>query len=291
MVTTRRNPDSLVKLCLVAVQKLLASAAMKRTWNSNKNDLSSIVQSHIPHNLRQKLQEQVVQDWRVYDTVTLRLLELLFSPSTSSLRLIHVRTFYRDAFVNLLPRLTGLLELSVQDPVWTLSRRQLGMAATALSAMTHLRVLTLQYCAHDRLLAVVGANCPFIQVVDVRGSRDVTDEGVWSLVTLDPGGAFLSLESHSQKQKVSEKFRNCWGAAVKSLTSRLVTVLTEATLQAEQTEEEDYPVTWCRCCATLTYIDLRCTRVTPVGLSLLTQALPPTTQIVRNAQGCLATQT
>ncbi|ROT68872.1 hypothetical protein C7M84_012971 [Penaeus vannamei] len=252
MVTTRRNPDSLVKLCLVAVQKLLASAAMKRTWNSNKNDLSNVVQSHIPHNLRQKLQEQVVQDWRVYDTGRLR------EPPAS---------------------LTGLLELSVQDPVWTLSRRQLGMAATALSAMTHLRVLTLQYCAHDRLLAVVGANCPFIQVVDVRGSRDVTDEGVWSLVTLDPGGAFLSLESHSQKQKVSEKFRNCWGAAVKSLTSRLVTVLTEATLQAGERRRR-LPLT-----------NLRCTRVTPVGLSLLTQALPPTTQIVRNAQGCLATQT
>ncbi|KAK7068317.1 hypothetical protein SK128_001856, partial [Halocaridina rubra] len=53
-------------------------------------------------------------DWRVYDTVTLRLLEVLFSSNTTSLKLIYVRTFYRDAFVTLLPRLTGLQQLRIQ---------------------------------------------------------------------------------------------------------------------------------------------------------------------------------
>lgn len=60
------------------------------------------------------LQNKVLQDWRLYDTISLRLLELLLSPATSSLRLAHVRVFFRDAFLGLLHRLTGLQELTLQ---------------------------------------------------------------------------------------------------------------------------------------------------------------------------------
>lgn len=59
-------------------------------------------------------QNTVLQDWRLYDTISLRLLELLLSSTTTSLRLTHVRVFFRDAFLGLLHRLTGLQEFTLQ---------------------------------------------------------------------------------------------------------------------------------------------------------------------------------
>lgn len=59
-------------------------------------------------------QNTVLQDWRLYDTIALRLMELLLSSTTTSLRLAHVRVFFRDAFLGLLPRLTGLQEFTLQ---------------------------------------------------------------------------------------------------------------------------------------------------------------------------------
>lgn len=59
-------------------------------------------------------QDTVLHDWRLYDTISLRLLELLLSSTTTSLRLAHVRVFFRDSFLALLHRLSGLQEFTLQ---------------------------------------------------------------------------------------------------------------------------------------------------------------------------------
>ncbi|XP_064104743.1 uncharacterized protein LOC135214401 [Macrobrachium nipponense] len=277
-------PD-LVSGCLAVIQRLLTAATRRKSWHSHKAALTAYLHANIPHNLRQRLQERVLADWRVYDTVTLRLLELLFSSATSSLELIHVRTFYRDAFVNLLPRLTGLSHLQIQDPVWTLSRRQLGVTLLSISKMSYLRVLTLQYCGHDALLAAAGASCPHLQVVDVMGARGVTDEGVWSLVTVRPGGwsGMMALEEDIIKKKsMAVRLGKCWGAAVKSITSKLLFALMEPKdpklLKHMRSDGED-SFCWSRCTSSLVHIDLRCTKASPVGVAILKQALLTKAQI------------
>ncbi|KAG7169177.1 hypothetical protein Hamer_G026472, partial [Homarus americanus] len=154
---------NLVTVAAAAVLRLLTAAARRRTWKKDKMQLIIIVQTHIPSHLRQRLQERVLYDWRLYDTVSLRLLELVFSSTTSSLRLHHVRAFFRDDLTRLLVRLSGLQELMIQDPTWSLSTHQLTLVADALTKMTCLRVLTLQYCTHNKLLAALADTCTSLQ--------------------------------------------------------------------------------------------------------------------------------
>lgn len=281
-------PPDLVSGCLAVLQRLLTVATRQKSWHTHKAFLTHYLHTHIPHNLRQRLQDRVLADWRVYDTVTLRLLELLFSSTTTSLQLTHVRTFYRDAFVNLLPRLTGLQHLKIQDPVWTLNRRQISVTLLSISKMTYLRVLTLQYCGHDVLLAAAGAHCPHLQVVDMRGAREVSDEGVWSLVTVGPGGSGggttpLILEDEIAKQKMAAKFGKCWVSALKVITSKLVLALTEPKdpklIKHRRSSDCEDDICWSRCSSSLVHVDLRCTKITSVGVTILQQALSPKARI------------
>lgn len=277
-----KDVPRLVSLTLTKVLRLLTEAVRQRTWQVNKAALTHIVHTHIPHNIRQDLQERVLHDWRVYDTVSLRLLELLFSSTTSTLRLVHVRTFYRDSFIDLLLRLTGLQKLNIQDPVWRLSRRQLRLTADALSRMVQLRVLTLHYCGHDLLLAVTGTHCPNLQEVDVRWSQSVSDEGVWGLVTA-PTARHDSLTSTSS-HKMTFNLRSCWGAAFRSLASKMRALNDPPSPQISDAEPlKEETLSWSACCSTLVYVDLRCTSVTQVGVGLLARALPAHTRLAHDA--------
>ncbi|XP_069162120.1 uncharacterized protein [Procambarus clarkii] len=224
----RAQAPHLEALAESAVLTVLTEATKKRSWQGNKAHITHIVHAHLPHIVRQRMQERVLRDWRVYDTVSLRLLDLLFSATTTSLRLVHVRTFYRDDLISLLPRLAGLRELSFQDSTWTLSQRQLGLAAHALTTMVHLRVLKLQYCGHNLLLATLGAHCPNLQVVDVLGSQGVDDEGVWGLVTVNHA-YYNTLARHalahspkSYNNSLNVSPGGCWILAFRSLASKML---------------------------------------------------------------------
>ncbi|KAG0716896.1 hypothetical protein GWK47_008564 [Chionoecetes opilio] len=276
---------SLVSLTLTKVQRMLTTAVKSSSWPKHKQILTHAVLTHVPHHLRQILQNKLLHDWRLYDTISLRLLELLLSPATNSLRLAHVRVFFHDAFLALLHRLTGLQELTLQDSVWTLSRQQVGVMADALSYMTHLRVLILHHCGHNLLLAAVASNCPHLQVVSVRGSRAVDDSGVWSLVTVPPRRPGPPHRAH-RKANIS------WYTVVKSLIS-VSTVLDlirkedkdRAPLKvlpsprpssdsiSSRDSSDDFSLS--SPCSSLTLVDVRCTSVTSAGIFLLTQALQP----------------
>nr|XP_053635894.1 uncharacterized protein LOC128691109 isoform X1 [Cherax quadricarinatus]XP_053635895.1 uncharacterized protein LOC128691109 isoform X1 [Cherax quadricarinatus]XP_053635896.1 uncharacterized protein LOC128691109 isoform X1 [Cherax quadricarinatus] len=310
----RESAPRLETLAEVLLLKMLKVATRRRSWHSDRTALSHIVYTHVPHTVRQRLQERVLQDWRVYDTVSLRMLHLLFSCTTTSLRLVHVRTFYRDDLIVLLPRLTGIKELCFQDSTWELSRRQLGLTADALSRMVHLRVLTLQYCGHNLLLATVGAHCPHLQVLDVRGSQAVDDDGMWGLVTVNHAFyAYLARHalSHSsvpQTHKPSLSISSCWLLAFKSLTSKMMMKMTvkktqstqvnnsgdakgvgdetcrnvgALTSERERVDQED--ISWSQCCSSLVFLDIRCTGVTPAGVTILAQALPAHTSLAHDA--------
>ncbi|XP_045114157.1 uncharacterized protein LOC123506276 isoform X2 [Portunus trituberculatus] len=280
---------SLVSLTLAKVQRMLTSAVKSSTWPKNRQTLTHAVDTHVPHHLRQELQNKVLQDWRLYDTISLRLLELILSPATSSLRLAHVRVFFRDAFLGLLHRLTGLQELTLKDSVWTLSRPQVSVMSDALSKMTNLRVLVLHYCGHNLLLAAAASHCPHLQVVSVRGSRAVDDSGVWSLVTAPTS---RPAPAHHARKKSS--IISSWYSVVKSLTS--VTAAMEVCGKQKDVDSDEefqnlpvYPdntrtrttsLPMSPCCASLTFVDLRCTSVTSAGVYLLTQALQPHAHLV-----------
>lgn len=275
---------SLVSLTLAKVQRMLTSAVKSSSWPKSKQILTHAVFTHVPHHLRQKLQNKVLQDWRLYDTISLRLLELLLSPATSSLRLAHVRVFFRDAFLGLLHRLTGLQELTLQDPVWTLSRQQVGVMADAMNKMTNLRVLILHHCGHNLLLAAVASHCPHLQVVSVRGSRAVDDSGVWNLVTVP---TCRPAPAHPSRRK--SNIITSWYSVVKSFTSVTAAIDLISKQQKDMLPIEDMPrphlppdntrsrttFAMSPCCSSLAFVDVRCTGVTSAGVYLLTQALQP----------------
>lgn len=53
-----------------------------------------------------------------------------------------------------------------------------------------------------------------MQEVDVRGSRAVSDEGAWGLVTAS--------RTTTPTHKTTFNIRNCWGAAFRSLTTKIM---------------------------------------------------------------------
>ncbi|XP_045626331.2 uncharacterized protein [Procambarus clarkii] len=277
----RAQAPHLEALAESAVLTLMTGATKKRSWQGNKAHITHIVHAHLPHIVRQRmqehegnqkvlqkhegnqkvLQERVLRDWRVYDTVSLRLLDLLFSATTTSLRLVHVRTFYRDDLISLLPRLAGLRELS-------------------------------------------------FQVVDVLGSQGVDDEGVWGLVTVNQAH-YNALARHALAHS-PKSYNNClnvspggcWILAFRSLASKMLmkmvpskahsmqvnnadTKVEEDESNGEDTstktgwgvktvgeKQDQEAVMWSLCCSTLAFLDLRSTGVTQAGVTMLTQALP-----------------
>nr|XP_045626331.1 uncharacterized protein LOC123775316 isoform X3 [Procambarus clarkii] len=277
----RAQAPHLEALAESAVLTLMTGATKKRSWQGNKAHITHIVHAHLPHIVRQRmqehegnqkvlqkhegnqkvLQERVLRDWRVYDTVSLRLLDLLFSATTTSLRLVHVRTFYRDDLISLLPRLAGLRELS-------------------------------------------------FQVVDVLGSQGVDDEGVWGLVTVNHAH-YNALARHalahspkSYNNSLNVSPGGCWILAFRSLASKMLmkmvpskahsmqvnnadTKVEEDESNGEDTstktgwgvktvgeKQDQEAVMWSLCCSTLAFLDLRSTGVTQAGVTMLTQALP-----------------
>ncbi|XP_069162104.1 uncharacterized protein [Procambarus clarkii] len=277
----RAQAPHLEALAESAVLTLMTGATKKRSWQGNKAHITHIVHAHLPHIVRQRmqehegnqkvlqkhegnqkvLQERVLRDWRVYDTVSLRLLDLLFSATTTSLRLVHVRTFYRDDLISLLPRLAGLRELS-------------------------------------------------FQVVDVLGSQGVDDEGVWGLVTVNHAH-YNALARHalahspkSYNNSLNVSPGGCWILAFRSLASKMLmkmvpskahsmqvnnadTKVEEDESNGEETstktgwgvktvgeKQDQEAVMWSLCCSTLAFLDLRSTGVTQAGVTMLTQALP-----------------
>ncbi|XP_076057541.1 uncharacterized protein LOC143035023 [Oratosquilla oratoria] len=229
--STSPAPPRLESLALESVRVLVTGVVRRRRWEEKRDALRNAIHKVLPHNLRQALQDVVLRDWRVYDLLTLRVLDLLLSGSTRSLRVTQVRTFYQDDFVQLLGRLVGLQELVLQDFGLTLTGRKLTLTASALSRMEHLRVLTLQYCAHDLLLAAVGRQCHVLQVLDVRGSRNVTDAGAQALVSSSRGASPAVTPSSTQapsvltspgKNQLSLRPKSFWGVAVKSFALKLV---------------------------------------------------------------------
>ncbi|XP_069162109.1 uncharacterized protein [Procambarus clarkii] len=277
----RAQAPHLEALAESAVLTLMTGATKKRSWQGNKAHITHIVHAHLPHIVRQRmqehegnqkvlqkhegnqkvLQERVLRDWRVYDTVSLRLLDLLFSATTTSLRLVHVRTFYRDDLISLLPRLAGLRELS-------------------------------------------------FQVVDVLGSQGVDDEGVWGLVTVNHAH-YNALARHalahspkSYNNSLNVSPGGCWILAFRSLASKMLmkmvpskahsmqvnnadTKVEEDESNGEDTstktgwgvktvgeKQDQEAVMWSLCCSTLAFLDLRSTGVTQAGVIMLTQALP-----------------
>ncbi|XP_069162114.1 uncharacterized protein [Procambarus clarkii] len=277
----RAQAPHLEALAESAVLTLMTGATKKRSWQGNKAHITHIVHAHLPHIVRQRmqehegnqkvlqkhegnqkvLQERVLRDWRVYDTVSLRLLDLLFSATTTSLRLVHVRTFYRDDLISLLPRLAVLRELS-------------------------------------------------FQVVDVLGSQGVDDEGVWGLVTVNQAH-YNALARHalahspkSYNNSLNVSPGGCWILAFRSLASKMLmkmvpskahsmqvnnadTKVEEDESNGEDTstktgwgvktvgeKQDQEAVMWSLCCSTLAFLDLRSTGVTQAGVTMLTQALP-----------------
>nr|XP_053635897.1 uncharacterized protein LOC128691109 isoform X2 [Cherax quadricarinatus] len=252
----RESAPRLETLAEVLLLKMLKVATRRRSWHSDRTALSHIVYTHVPHTVRQRL----------------------------------------------------------QDSTWELSRRQLGLTADALSRMVHLRVLTLQYCGHNLLLATVGAHCPHLQVLDVRGSQAVDDDGMWGLVTVNHAFyAYLARHalSHSsvpQTHKPSLSISSCWLLAFKSLTSKMMMKMTvkktqstqvnnsgdakgvgdetcrnvgALTSERERVDQED--ISWSQCCSSLVFLDIRCTGVTPAGVTILAQALPAHTSLAHDA--------
>ena len=66
------------------------------------------------------LQESVLSQWRVWDTVSLRLLQMLLAADcTSAVRVQQVRLFFRDDFLRLLPPLHNLTTLAIQVRVFS----------------------------------------------------------------------------------------------------------------------------------------------------------------------------
>ncbi|XP_050696046.1 uncharacterized protein LOC126985316 [Eriocheir sinensis] len=285
-----RVVPSLVSLTLAKVQRMLTSAVRSSSWPKCKPTLTNAIQSQVPHHLRQKLQNTVLHDWRLYDTISLRLLEVLLSSATSSLRLAHVRVFFRDAFLGLLHRLTGLQEFTLQDSAWTLSRQQMGVMVDAVSNMTNLRVLILHHCGHNLLLAAAASHCPHLQVVSVRGSRAVDDSGVWSLLTTPPRRPAHPHHSHKKTSVLTS-----WYSVIKSLTS-ITAAFNLLFTQSDKVPIEELPRSLSSealnsktafemspCCTTLTFVDVRCTSVTTAGVCILRQALHPRAHIAHEA--------
>ncbi|CAL4122796.1 unnamed protein product, partial [Meganyctiphanes norvegica] len=267
--------STLETLCTHKVLKLMTSAVRRKGWTNNKPLLHQILQHNLPHYIRQHLQNLLLSDWRLYDTVTLHLLGVLLGPRTSSLKLTHVRIFYRDALLQMLLGLHDIQEFILQDPIWTFSRRQLILAGEAISQMTQLRVLKLQYCAHDYLLAAVGDSCHNLLVLDVRGSRSVSDRGIAALIT--PASA---MEGQLLKGGKKQDSGRCLGKAVKSITSKITMALVEPkSLENDNELEEDSIVQLSPCCQTLVCVDLRCTKVSSTGVAWLTSAVSPKARI------------
>ncbi|KAK4309432.1 hypothetical protein Pmani_018929 [Petrolisthes manimaculis] len=148
----------------------MQKSVKRKEWVKVKGPLTRLIHTHVTCNQRYELQKRVLREWRIYDTVTVRLLQVILSPATSYLRLVQVRAFYRDDVTSLLLQLGGLRLLSIQDLSWTSRSNnalQLHTMSLSLAGMQHLRILVMQYCAHDILLAVVAESCHHLQVVDL----------------------------------------------------------------------------------------------------------------------------
>lgn len=136
----------------------------------------------VPAHIRQLLQEAVLADWRVWDTRSLRLLQLLLSRDCcTSVRVQQVRLFFRDAFIRLLPPLTRLVDLRIQDCDWSLTPAQESLLCAALSQMPLLRLLSLRHIATNAVLATAVGHCSNLLVLDLLCSSRITCTGALQL--------------------------------------------------------------------------------------------------------------
>ncbi|XP_069162125.1 uncharacterized protein [Procambarus clarkii] len=257
----RAQAPHLEALAESAVLTVLTGATKKRSWQGNKAHITHIVHAHLPHIVRQRMQERVLRDWRVYDTVSLRLLDLLFSATTTSLRLVHVRTFYRDDLISLLPRLAGLRELSFQvvDVLGSQGVDDEGVWG----------LVTVNHAYYNTLARHALAHSP----KSYNNSLNVSPGGCWILAFRSLASKMLmkmvpskahSMQVNNADTKVEEDESN--GEDTSTKTGWGVKTVGE--------KQDQEAVMWSLCCSTLAFLDLRSTGVTQAGVTMLTQALP-----------------
>ncbi|XP_069162119.1 uncharacterized protein [Procambarus clarkii] len=257
----RAQAPHLEALAESAVLTVLTEATKKRSWQGNKAHITHIVHAHLPHIVRQRMQERVLRDWRVYDTVSLRLLDLLFSATTTSLRLVHVRTFYRDDLISLLPRLAGLRELSFQvvDVLGSQGVDDEGVWG----------LVTVNHAYYNTLARHALAHSP----KSYNNSLNVSPGGCWILAFRSLASKMLmkmvpskahSMQVNNADTKVEEDESN--GEDTSTKTGWGVKTVGE--------KQDQEAVMWSLCCSTLAFLDLRSTGVTQAGVTMLTQALP-----------------
>lgn len=156
-----------------------------------------------------------------------------------------------DPLLGLL-QLIGMRLTSLTYTCHPLSREPL---LEALAAMPSLSSLSLPETANNDMMAVVGANCPTLVTLCVRGSRGVTDDGVRRLL----------LRRHTYTRSRWRRLFSRWQALRVSLTRQQASYrpLPPAIINDQAFLPPLDPDHLNALCATLTQLDLNGTRVTP----------------------------
>ncbi|XP_049827627.1 uncharacterized protein LOC126266953 [Schistocerca gregaria] len=183
----QREPASLQALCVRQVSGALA-AVCRRLQDSQAlpaalaeaRRLRGWLCSQLAGPVRTLLLEDTVRQL----AEPLLAVALLLAPDVPRLR-AHLCCYYgcrgQSELLRLLAeRGAGLRELELTRP--SLLRLDLARLTAALGQMSRLRELRLAKVACDGVLEAVGGSCPLLALLDVRGSRLVTDAGVRSLL-------------------------------------------------------------------------------------------------------------
>ncbi|XP_018009500.1 uncharacterized protein LOC108667029 [Hyalella azteca] len=185
-----RVVPSLQETLLVQLVHNLGRAVWKWRDDNPKATRTFITRyrSAVPAHIRRMMLERVLREYRVWHTVSLRLLQLLLSDDCcSGVRVQQVRVFFRDQFISCLTPLTRLTVLRIEDSSWRLQNVQESELCQALSRLQQLQVLSLHYLATDVVLATTVENCHALRVLDLFFCSGVTDRGAqWLLGRPDP---------------------------------------------------------------------------------------------------------
>lgn len=168
-----------------------------------------------------------------------------------------------DPLLGLL-QLVGIRLTALTYTCHPLSREPLLQALATMPALTS---LSLPETADNNVLAVVGAACPILATLCVRGSKGVTDDGVRRLL----------LRRHTYTRSRWRRLFSRWRALRASLTRQQAcyrplppTVFSDQALLPPLDSDHLNPLS-----ATLTHLDLAGTRITAQTADWARSLLPP----------------
>ncbi|PSN46477.1 hypothetical protein C0J52_06893 [Blattella germanica] len=272
------KPKTLETLCVRACLRLLESACSVSGYVSGTRpqQLHNECVVSIPWFLRQRLLEELLKSGRLYNTLQLFVLEVLFESDVRRLAIRHVRRWYRNRFLELLSsgRASGLRVLLLEDITWlTGSPVSSAPLATALQALPRLRQVSLRFVCDDGILESLGASCPYLEEVDSGGSVGVSDVGVKKLCIR--GNYYVSQSVISRYRDDKQSENGCFTFVGRTLKSVFLDFFLEDALD----EQTSLPNWWRSsvikrarknpCCTTLKLVNLTATRVTKHGVDLL----------------------